>query len=87
MLITKKIMTEQTEENCINAILEQVRKNNMTIGNLKEVTAKVINFLESNAVLEKEDSYVEAKANFKIDDMVHDSCDPNDIEDELSYAE
>lgn len=58
MLIIKKLMTEQAEEDCLNAILEQVRKNNMTIGNLKEVTDKVVNYLESNAVLEMEDSNV-----------------------------
>lgn len=58
MLITKKIMTEQAEEDCVNAILEQVRKNNMTIENLKEATDKVVNYLESNAVLEMEDSNV-----------------------------
>lgn len=68
MLITKKIMTEQAEEDCVNAILEQVRKNNMTIENLKEVTDKVVNYLESNAVLEMEDSYVEIKSNFKMEE-------------------
>lgn len=55
MLKVKRIMTKESEEKVVNIILEQVRENNMTISNLKEVTAKVINELELNATLEKED--------------------------------
>jgi hypothetical protein len=51
----KKVMTEQAEENLIDLIVERVKINNMTISNLKEVMAKVIDYLESNAILEMED--------------------------------
>ena len=61
MELEKKVMTKQTEEYLVNTLLEQVRKNNMTIINLKEVVAKVIGYLESNAILEMEDS-VNAKS-------------------------
>ncbi|MBS4535603.1 hypothetical protein GOQ29_08195 [Clostridium sp. D2Q-14] len=56
MLQIKRVMTKQVEEDLINTLLEQVRKNDMTISNLKEVTLKVINYLESNAILDLEDS-------------------------------
>jgi hypothetical protein len=51
----KRVMTEQVEERVIDLIIEQVKINNMTIFNLKEITDKVINYLESNAILEMED--------------------------------
>ncbi|WP_313232499.1 hypothetical protein [Tissierella praeacuta] len=56
MLQAKRLITKQAEEELINTILECVRKNNMTILNLKQVMCKVINYLESNAILEMEDS-------------------------------
>lgn len=55
MLQTKRLMAKQAEEELTNIILEEVRKNNITIANLKEVTNKIINYLESNAILEMED--------------------------------
>ncbi len=51
---TKKLMTQNVEEEVTNIILEQVRKNGMTISNLRRVTAKAIGYLESNATLELE---------------------------------
>lgn len=50
----KKLMTKNAEEEVTNIILEQVRKNGMTISNLRRVTAKAIGYLESNATLELE---------------------------------
>jgi hypothetical protein len=53
----KKLITEQAEEETTKVILEQVRKHNMTIFNLIDVTGKVINYMTLNAVL-VEDSVV-----------------------------
>ncbi|OHW62196.1 hypothetical protein EUAN_12650 [Andreesenia angusta] len=52
----KKVMTEKAEEALVNIILEQVRKNGMTILNVEEVTTRVISYLESNATLSEKDS-------------------------------
>ena len=48
----KRLVEEQAEENLINMILGQARKNNMTILNIREITTKVISYLEANAILE-----------------------------------
>lgn len=56
MIYTKRIITKREEEELIGVILEQVRKSNMTIINLKEVVAKAVHYLELNATLEGEDS-------------------------------
>lgn len=50
----ERLITKQAEENLINMILGQMIENKITITNLKKATAKVINYLESNAVLETE---------------------------------
>ena len=52
----KRVMEKNAEEEVVKVIIDQVKKNNMTITNVKAVAAKVINYLESNAILEKEDS-------------------------------
>ncbi|OLS02916.1 hypothetical protein [Tissierella creatinophila] len=62
-LQTEKVMKEKTEIELINMLIDQVRKNDMTILNLRQVTAKAINYLESNAVLEKEDSDITKPSN------------------------
>lgn len=56
MLQAKRLITKQAEKELINTVLECVRKNNMTILNLKQAMCKVINYLEMNATLEMEDS-------------------------------
>lgn len=66
MLQIKRLTTEGAEENLTELIIEQVRKNNMTILNFKEVTAKVVDYLEANAVLEPENIQMESK--FRIGD-------------------
>lgn len=56
MFQVKRVVEKQAEEDLAKMILEQVIKNNMTILNIKEITAKVVSYMESNAILEMEDS-------------------------------
>lgn len=56
MFEVKRLTTQQSEEDLAKLMIEHVRKNNMTILNLKDITAKVVNYLEANAILEMEDS-------------------------------
>ena len=56
MFEVKRLITQQSEENLAKVMIEHVRKNNMTILNLKETTAKVVSYLEANAILKMEDS-------------------------------
>ena len=55
MIKAKRLVTKQAEEDLINMILSRVVENKMTISHLKKATNKVINYLESNAILEIED--------------------------------
>jgi len=50
----RRLMEKGKEEALEDMILEQVRKNHMTISNLREITYRVIEYLESNATLEME---------------------------------
>jgi len=75
ILQVKRVVEKQAEDELAKIILNQVIKNNMTILNLKEITANVINYMESNAILEMEDpdkteGYVEVKSNFKIEEKL-----------------
>lgn len=63
MFEVKRLVTIQAEEDLAKMMLEQVRKNNMTILNLKEITSKVVGYLEANAVLEMEDSDITESPN------------------------
>lgn len=56
MIKAKRLMEKRAEEALVDMILEQVRRNNVTISNLRKVTGRVIRYLESNATLEMGDS-------------------------------
>ena len=50
-----RLMEKNAEAAMEDMILEQIQKNNMTISHLREVTEKVIQYMESNAILEMGD--------------------------------
>ena len=56
MIQVKKVISEKNEQDFIETLLLHARKNNMTIHNVREATAKAIHYMESNATLRDKDS-------------------------------
>ncbi|MCU0079303.1 hypothetical protein [Extibacter muris] len=54
MIETKKIITSETEEEFIKTVISLVKKNSMTVSNVLEATEKIINYMNDNAVIQKE---------------------------------